>query len=140
MTGRFEPLYPSWKRNLFRYFVSLPVVMMCLSVVFIILWWILELQNWVNIKVHSGATPFFCKFLPKILLAICISLLDDVYKKIAIWLNNKGKPVRNNWFTVVNISFYYLFSNFERIDITSSHFCALIFTLALNVTYFNGIM
>lgn len=89
VTGRFEPSYPSWKRNLFRYFVSLPVVMMCLSVVFIILWWILELQNWVNIKVHSGATPFFCKFLPKILLAICISLLDDVYKKIPIWLNNK---------------------------------------------------
>ena len=34
VTGRLEPFYPSWIRNLFRYFISLPVIGVCLSVVF----------------------------------------------------------------------------------------------------------
>lgn len=54
------------------------------------MWAILELQNWVNGKVDSGSASFFCRFLPKILLALSIFVTDDVYKKIAVWLNNKG--------------------------------------------------
>ena len=105
VTGRYEPYYPSWKRNLFRYFVSIPVMLMCLSIVFVVLWCILELQNWVNVKVQTGVAPFFCKFFPKILLAICITLMDEAYKRIAFWLNNKGekieskliKNIKNEW-------------------------------------------
>ena len=41
-----------------------------------------------NIK--KGEFPFFFKFLPKILLAVCIGVMDDIYKKIAFWLNDKG--------------------------------------------------
>jgi len=90
VTGRYEPFYPAWRRNLFRYLVSLPVVGICLSAVFATLWGILELQSWVNIRVKSGSAPFFCTYLPKVLLAISIPVLDDVYKRIALWLNNKG--------------------------------------------------
>jgi len=90
VTGRYEPFYPAWKRNLFRYLVTVPVICVCLSGVFASLWGILELQSWVNKCVHAGSLPFFCSYLPKVLLAVSISVLDDVYKKIALWLNNKG--------------------------------------------------
>jgi len=90
VTGRYEPYYPAWKRNVFRYLVTVPVIGVCLSTVFASLWGILELQSWVNVSVHKGSVPFFCSYLPKVLLAISISALDDVYKRIAVWLNNKG--------------------------------------------------
>ena len=93
VTGRYEPFYPAWKRSLFRYLVSVPVIGVCLSGVFASLWGILELQSWVNERVKTGSTPYFCTYLPKVLLAISISVLDDVYKKIAIWLNDKGSFV-----------------------------------------------
>jgi len=90
VTGRYEPFYPAWKRNLFCYLVSVPVIGICLSGVFASLWFILELQNWVNMRVKAGSLPFFCSYMPKVLLAISISVLDDIYKKIAVWLNDKG--------------------------------------------------
>jgi len=66
------------------------VIGFCLSGVFAVLWGILELQSWVNMHVKTGSVPYFCSYLPKVLLALSISLLDDVYKKIAVCLNNKG--------------------------------------------------
>jgi len=90
VTGRYEPFYPAWKRNLFCYLVSVPVIGVCLSGVFASLWGILELQSWVNVHVKTGSVPFFCSYLPKVLLAISISVLDDVYKRIAVWLNDRG--------------------------------------------------
>jgi len=90
VTGRYEPFYPAWKRSLFRYLVSVPVIGVCLSGVFATLWGILELQSWVNVRVSVGSAPYFCMYVPKVLLAISIPLLDDVYKRIALWLNNKG--------------------------------------------------
>ena len=90
VTGRLEPFYPSWKRRLFRYFVSIPVIGVCLSVVFYIMLLIFELQEWVNGLVKSEEIPSLCRFLPKILLAVVIGILDEIYKKIAVWLNDMG--------------------------------------------------
>ena len=91
MTGRQEPYYSAWKRNLFRYFVSCPIIFLCLCVVFIVMSLIFELQEWVNELVKLEDIPTFCTFLPKILLAVSIGLLDEVYKKFAYWLNYMGK-------------------------------------------------
>lgn len=33
VTGRLEPKYPSWKRNIFRYLVTVPVIGICISIV-----------------------------------------------------------------------------------------------------------
>ena len=43
-----------------------------------------------NVKIKEDEFPTFVKFLPKILLAVCIGVMDDIYKKIAFWLNDKG--------------------------------------------------
>ncbi|CAC5414383.1 ANO8 [Mytilus coruscus] len=88
VTGRLEPHYPQWKRNLFRYFVSLPVVLLCLLVVFVVMLLIFQSQEWINRKVVVDSYPGFLTVIPKILLAICIGISDEIYKKIAFWLND----------------------------------------------------
>ncbi|XP_052102475.1 anoctamin-8-like isoform X4 [Mytilus californianus] len=88
VTGRLEPYYPQWKRNLFRYFVSLPVVLLCLLVVFVVMLLIFQFQEWINRKVAVDSYPGFLTVIPKILLAICIGISDEIYKKIAFWLND----------------------------------------------------
>lgn len=35
--------------------------------------------------------PGITRFIPKILLAVTVTICDEVYKKIAYWLNNMGK-------------------------------------------------
>ena len=44
ITGKPELYYPEWKRNAFRYFVTVPVIVFCLTVVFVSVFLILELQ------------------------------------------------------------------------------------------------
>ncbi|KAI0235896.1 Anoctamin-8 [Lamellibrachia satsuma] len=89
VTSHLEPSYPAWKRILFSCFVSYPLILASLSLVFATMWAIFELQDWVNEGIDNGDMPFLCKYLPNILLALCIGIYDDVYKKIAYWLNNR---------------------------------------------------
>ena len=63
----------------FAYFEIIGLVSTCFNV-----------QDWININIKKGEFPFFFKFLPKILLAVCIGVMDDIYKKIAFWLNDQG--------------------------------------------------
>lgn len=35
--------------------------------------------------------PGITRFVPKILLALTVTICDEVYKKIAYWLNNMGE-------------------------------------------------
>ena len=37
----------------------------------------------------------FLSFLPKVLLAIIIPILDNIYNEIALWLNDMGKTDNN---------------------------------------------
>ncbi|XP_071448852.1 anoctamin-10 [Hetaerina americana] len=89
VTGRMEPTYPAWKRNVFRYFVSVPIICLCLSVVFIVMFLILQLQEWWDKKIEERGYPFFLSYLPKILLAVVITLMDEAYHKVACWLNDR---------------------------------------------------
>ena len=112
ITGKPELHYPEWKRNLFRYFVSIPVISVCLFVVFITVFLILELQvknvyeflkyiliqysfqQWWDGVINSQGYFQFLKFLPKILLAVVIPIIDGVYNNIAVWLNDMGEKLR----------------------------------------------
>ncbi|CAD5119327.1 DgyrCDS7950 [Dimorphilus gyrociliatus] len=89
VTNRTERHYPAWKRNLFRYFVTVPVICISLGVVFGVMLLIFMVQDWINLKISKGFLPSFTKFLPKVALALSIGILDNAYKKIAVWLNNK---------------------------------------------------
>ncbi|XP_063222140.1 anoctamin-8 [Bacillus rossius redtenbacheri] len=89
VTGRLEHTYPAWRRNLFRYLVSVPVIVTCLLVVFAVMISNLQLQAWWDKQIAERGYPFYLTYLPKILLAVVITILDEAYYKVACWLNDK---------------------------------------------------
>ncbi|XP_003744254.1 anoctamin-8 [Galendromus occidentalis] len=90
VTGRMEPRYPKWKRNLFRYLVTLPVISLCLVVVLGVMLLMLQLQTWTDKRYRDDSFKgWMMSMLPKILFALIIPITDTVYKKIAVWLNDK---------------------------------------------------
>nr|CAD7428021.1 unnamed protein product [Timema monikensis] len=89
VTGRLEPTYPAWKRNVFRYFVSVPIIFLCLLTVFVIMIYTLQLQEWWDTLLTERGYSFYLSYLPKILLAVVIALMDEAYYKVACWLNDR---------------------------------------------------
>ncbi|XP_028329280.1 anoctamin-8 isoform X2 [Gouania willdenowi] len=85
ITGCEEFYYPPWKRALFRWLVSLPICLLCLCFVFLAMLLCLELQE---VVMEIQELPGITRFIPKILLAITVTVCDEVYKKIAYWLND----------------------------------------------------
>ncbi|XP_049318320.1 uncharacterized protein LOC105227099 isoform X2 [Bactrocera dorsalis] len=111
VTGRLEPREaPAWKRRVFRYLVSFPVIGMCLALVFVVMFLMLRFQDWLdhNNIPDSGIAQcmynlhkdwwdsklpeesILCCFsvIPKVLLAGAITLMDEAYYKLAVWLND----------------------------------------------------
>ncbi|XP_013862782.1 anoctamin-8 isoform X2 [Austrofundulus limnaeus] len=85
ITGREEFYYPPWRRRVFRWLVSLPICILCLCFVFLVMLICFELQEFVmGIK----EMPRLARFIPKIMLAITVTACDEVYRKIACWLND----------------------------------------------------
>ncbi|XP_037553769.1 anoctamin-8-like [Nematolebias whitei] len=88
ITGREEFYYPPWRRRIFRWLVSLPICILCLCFVFLVMLICFELQEFVmGIK----EMPRLARFIPKIMLAITVTACDEVYRKIACWLNDMGE-------------------------------------------------
>ncbi|XP_054616045.1 anoctamin-8 isoform X3 [Dunckerocampus dactyliophorus] len=85
ITGCEEFYYPPWKRAVFRWLVSLPICLLCLCFVFLVMLLCLELQE---VVMEIQELPGITRFIPKILLAITVTICDEVYKKIAYWLND----------------------------------------------------
>ncbi|XP_046141730.1 anoctamin-8 isoform X4 [Osmia bicornis bicornis] len=88
VTGRLEPTYPRWKRNMFRYFVSVPVIAACLFFVFIVMILSFQIQDWWDARLESRGYGFWLSYVPKVLLAVVIALMDEAYFKVAVWLND----------------------------------------------------
>ena len=53
ISGRLEPDFPVWKRNLFRYFVTMPIILLCLVITFAAMLSIFELQEWINDQIDK---------------------------------------------------------------------------------------
>ncbi|KAM0736413.1 Anoctamin-8 [Formica fusca] len=88
VTGRLEPTYPRWRRNMFRYFVSVPIIAICLLFVFIVMILSFQIQDWWDAHLESGGYGFWLSYVPKVLLAVVIALMDEAYFKVAVWLND----------------------------------------------------
>ncbi|XP_037911373.1 anoctamin-8 isoform X2 [Hermetia illucens] len=90
VTGRLEPKEaPAWKRRAFRYFVSFPIIGLCLVLVFVVMFLMLQLQDWWDEKLPEGGVISCLSVIPKVLLAGAITLMDEAYYKLAVWLNDK---------------------------------------------------
>ncbi|XP_043946595.1 anoctamin-8 isoform X2 [Protopterus annectens] len=85
VTGCEEFYYPPWRRRLCQCLLSVPICITCLAFVFLAMLACFELQEFVlSIK----ELPRLARFVPKILLAVTVTICDEVYKKIAYWLND----------------------------------------------------
>ncbi|XP_041776647.1 anoctamin-8 isoform X5 [Anopheles merus] len=113
VTGRLEPKEaPAWQRRAFRYLVSFPIIGLCLVLVFVVMFLMLRLQDWLDQHLpYSSAGLWECmcivsqdwwdaklpeqgvfsclSVIPKVLLAGAITLMDEAYYKLAVWLNDK---------------------------------------------------
>uniref|UniRef100_A0A8C8LRB0 Anoctamin n=1 Tax=Oncorhynchus tshawytscha TaxID=74940 RepID=A0A8C8LRB0_ONCTS len=109
ITGCEEFYYPPWRRRVFRWLVSLPICILCLCFVFLAMLLCFELQEFVmGIK----EVPRLARFIPKIMLAITVTACDEVYRKIAYWLNDMGENRHSYPFhTQTNIPLFYHFVN-----------------------------
>ncbi|XP_066590008.1 anoctamin-10 isoform X2 [Prorops nasuta] len=88
VTGRLEPTYPRWRRNVFRYFVTVPVIAVCLLFVFIVMILSFQIQDWWDKGLESSGYGFCLSYVPKVLLAVVIALMDEAYFKVAVLLND----------------------------------------------------
>ncbi|XP_077047577.1 anoctamin-8 isoform X4 [Agelaius phoeniceus] len=85
VTSAEEFYYPPWKRLLFQSLVSLPVCLACLILVFLLMLGCFQLQELV---LSIQELPRVLRFLPKIILAVIVTACDEIYKKVALWLND----------------------------------------------------
>ncbi|XP_030921036.1 anoctamin-8 [Geospiza fortis] len=85
VTSAEEFYYPPWKRLLFQSLVSLPVCLACLTLVFLLMLGCFQLQELV---LSIQELPRVLRFLPKIILAVIVTACDELYKKVALWLND----------------------------------------------------
>ncbi|XP_069166771.1 anoctamin-10 isoform X3 [Procambarus clarkii] len=88
VTGRLEPEYPAWRRNLIRYLVTLPLILGCLLVVFAVMLLLLQLQDLCDAFISAHQYTFYLSYAPKILMALTISAFDEGYTKVAFCLND----------------------------------------------------
>ncbi|GBP16845.1 Anoctamin-8 [Eumeta japonica] len=83
VTGRPEAQYAAWKRRLWRHCVSFPVILICLSVTALATFTLLAAQDWWETRI------VYFSWVPRAFLAILIALEEEVYSRIARWLNDK---------------------------------------------------
>ncbi|CAG5114785.1 unnamed protein product, partial [Candidula unifasciata] len=89
VTGNPEPVYPKWKRVLKFYLVTVPVISSCLAVAFFVMLAYFWAEQWM--KEYSpqdwGVITTFNSLLPTVAYAVCIAVLNSLYRIVAVKLN-----------------------------------------------------
>uniref|UniRef100_A0A3Q3J4Q6 Anoctamin n=1 Tax=Monopterus albus TaxID=43700 RepID=A0A3Q3J4Q6_MONAL len=85
VTGRKEPLYPSIKRQLRIYLVSLPFVLLCLYLSLCVMMVYFQLEGWA-LSVHDEEPTFWTGillYIPSIIYAVVIEIMNLIYRYAA---------------------------------------------------------
>ncbi|CAH0403409.1 unnamed protein product [Chilo suppressalis] len=83
VTGRPEPQYAPWRRRMWRHCVSFPVMVVCLSVAAAATTVFLRAMDWWETRI------VYFTWIPRAFLAIIIAIEEELYARIARWLNDK---------------------------------------------------
>lgn len=97
VTGRLEPHYPKLKRLAKYYCVSVPIIVFMLVIAFLTMLLYFWFDGVVK-RIHKEYMTFVTEMLllaPTVLYALAILVLNAVYRKVAIFLNDWGKSTRN---------------------------------------------
>jgi anoctamin-8 len=62
ITNKYEPYYPSWKRLLFRLFVTIPMLGINIILVSCLILLIIRFQSWIDRQLKAGRLPRNEKF------------------------------------------------------------------------------
>lgn len=84
-----------------------------------ILFDLIKLQDWWDAHLESGGYGFWLSYVPKVLLAVVITLMDEAYFKVAVWLNDLGMCPNDNRVPILYTIFLYLSS--LSLSLSSSH-------------------
>ncbi|XP_058601784.1 anoctamin-10 [Onychostoma macrolepis] len=88
VTGREEPIYPSSKRQLRIYLVSVPFVLLCLYLSFYVMMVYFDMEFWAISIYHENpniATSILL-FVPSIIYAVVIEIMNLLYRYAAEFL------------------------------------------------------
>ncbi|CAH1779721.1 unnamed protein product [Owenia fusiformis] len=90
VTGYREPHYPKWKRQLKFYFVSLPIIFLCLVFAFCVMVLYFWCQEWVEgyDKAEGTWGSMGVLYLPCVVYGVVIGVMNAGYRKLAVTLNN----------------------------------------------------
>uniref|UniRef100_F6SHV4 Anoctamin n=1 Tax=Macaca mulatta TaxID=9544 RepID=F6SHV4_MACMU len=93
ITGKEEPLYPSYKRQLRIYLVSLPFVCLCLYFSLYVMMIYFDLEVWaLGLHENSGSEwTSVLLYVPSIIYAIVIEIMNRLYRYAAEFLTSWGK-------------------------------------------------
>jgi anoctamin-8 len=81
--------YPEWKRILFQYLVTLPVMIASLIGLFYIMLSLLKFSTyWDKVVIPEKGYPAWTSWIPNIIFALVINILDSVYFRLAVRLND----------------------------------------------------
>nr|KAF6419868.1 anoctamin 10 [Molossus molossus] len=90
VTGREEPLYPSYKRQLRIYLVSLPFVCLCLYFSLYVMMIYFDMEAWaLGLHEDSGSEwTSLLLYVPSIIYAIVIEIMNRLYRYAAEFLTS----------------------------------------------------
>ncbi|XP_059246679.1 anoctamin-10 isoform X3 [Mustela nigripes] len=90
VTGREEPLYPSYKRQLRIYLVSLPFVCLCLYFSLYVMMIYFDMEAWaLSLHESSGSEwTSILLYVPSIIYAIVIEIMNRLYRYAAEFLTS----------------------------------------------------
>ncbi|KAI2655559.1 Anoctamin-10 [Labeo rohita] len=90
VTGREEPVYPSSKRQLRIYLVSVPFVLLCLYLSFYVMMIYFDMEHWA-ISIYNESPNFATSillFVPSIIYAVVIEIMNLLYRYAAEFLTD----------------------------------------------------
>ncbi|XP_021113372.1 anoctamin-10 isoform X3 [Heterocephalus glaber] len=114
VTGREEPLYPSYKRQLRIYLVSLPFVCLCLCLSLHIMMIYFDLEDWA-LRVHEESSTEWTGvllYVPSVIYAIVIEIMNRLYRYAAefltAWENHRLESAYQNHLVLKVLVFNFL--------------------------------
>ncbi|KAM9592208.1 anoctamin-10 isoform 1-T2 [Trichechus inunguis] len=90
VTGREEPLYPSYKRQMRIYLVSLPFVCLCLYFSLYVMMIYFDMEDWA-LGLHENSESEWTSvllYVPSIIYAIVIEIMNRLYRYAAEFLTS----------------------------------------------------
>ncbi|XP_030605755.1 anoctamin-10 isoform X2 [Archocentrus centrarchus] len=90
VTGREEPIYPTSKRHLRIYLVSLPFVLVCLYLSLYVMMIYFQMEGWA-LSVYDEDPTFWTEillFIPSVIYAVVIEAMNLIYRYAAEFLTN----------------------------------------------------